>query len=308
MRQAGVAGWMLVSIALVGCGSERSGANAGVAGQSMAAAGAGGLSGAGTGGGSATAGGGVGGTAAPCPEVRQPLRASGTQVELNFAPMLAGKPLVFGEPNAMTGGQISPTNIRFYVSEVALLGADGGPIAVDLVTPAGVPEAYGIHLVNFEEPASLSLHVLAPSGSYTGARFTLGINDACNSGDSNRNGPLSFNSQMAWPHLAGFLFFRYEAQWTPGADAAAAAPPIMIHMGGLVGSVFAPQASVAGTLTVAATGTLTRTIQVSFDEIFRGATSTEDTSNVAFPTPEVIAGERLRRAVPILPIFKLVEP
>jgi hypothetical protein len=215
-----------------------------------------------------------------------------------------------GEPNALAGGQLSPSNIRFYVSEFSLLAGDGSPLAVDLVSSAGLPESYGVHLVNLEDPESMRLRVLAPAGSYTGARFTLGLSDACNSGDSNRNVPLSFNSQMAWPHTAGFLFLRYEAQWLPaaGADAAAPAPPTMIHMGGVVGSVFAPQAIVSGALSVPATGPLTRTIQVSFDEILRGASSAEDTTNVAIPTPEVIAGERLRRAVPTLPIFKFVEP
>jgi hypothetical protein len=221
---------------------------------------------------------------------------------------LAGKPLVVGEPNPVAGGQVSPLNIRFYVSELALLAGDGTAVAVDLVSPDGKPEPYGVHLVNFEEPASASIHVLAPPGSYSGARFTFGINDACNAGGPNRNAPLSANSQMGWPHVAGFLFFRYEAQWLATAEASATAPPSMIHMGGLVGSVFAPQATVAGALVVPATGALARTIQVSFDEIFRGASSTDAVTNVLFPSPEVIAGERLRRAVPTLPIFELAEP
>jgi hypothetical protein len=304
MTRVGTAAGTLLAVALVACGADHAGENAGTA-----AAGGGGLPGAGTSG-SGTAGGGAGGVASPCPEARELLRPGGTQVDFTFAPTLAEKPLALGEANPMTGGQVSPSNVRFYVSELSLLAADGSSLAVDLVSAAGKPEPYGIHLVNLEEPESMHLHVLAPAGTYSGARFTLGINDACNSGDANRDTPLSFNSQMAWPHAAGFLFFRYEAQWTPssGADATTPVPPPMIHMGGVVGSVFAPQATVAGAITVPATGILSRTIQVSFDEIFRGASSTEDASNVPFPTPEVIAGERLRRAVPTLSIFKLAEP
>jgi hypothetical protein len=313
-RQAGPAAWGLVAVALAACGSDHTGVKPGAVGGSTAAAGGGGLggggaSGAGAGGGDA--GGATGGGATnPCPEARQLVRPGGTQVDLAFAPTLAGKPFVFGEPNPMTGGQLSPTNIRFYVSELSLLAVDGSSIAVDLVSSAGTPEPYGVHLVNLEEPGSMVLHVLAPPGSYSGGRFTWGLNDACNSGDSNRGAPLSFNSQMAWPHLAGFLFLRYEAQWTADVSAAATAPvpPTMIHMGGLVGSVFAPQATVTGAFTVPATGSLSRTIQMSFDAIFQGASSSEDASNVLIPTPEVIAGERLRRAVPALPIFTLAEP
>jgi hypothetical protein len=238
------------------------------------------------------------------------VRQGGTPIDLSFAPMLAGKPLVLGEPNDMMGGQVLPSNVRFYVSEVSLLAGDGSALPVDLVTAAGTPEPYGVHLVNLEEPASMNVHLLSPAGSYTGATFTLGINDACNAGDASRDAPLSFNSQMAWPHAAGFLFLRYEAQWKPAVGAAPTAPtpPLMIHMGGIVGSVSAPRATAAGALAVPANGSVTGTIQVSFDEIFRGASSAEDVSNVAFPTPEVIAGDRLRRAVPTLPIFKLVAP
>ena len=52
----------------------------------------------------------------------------------------------------------------------------------------------------------------------------------------------------------------------------------------------------------------TQTIQISFDEIFRGASSTDDTSDLIIPTPEVIAGERLRRNVPSLALFKFAGP
>jgi hypothetical protein len=112
--------------------------------------------------------------------------------------------------------------------------------------------------------------------------------------------------------VAGYLFLRYEAAWTatPGEAETAAPPPSMIHMGGVVGSVFAPQAALVGALIVPATGTVSRTVQVSFDEVFRGASSSEDVSTLPLPfqTPEAIAGERLRRAVPTLNIFKLAEP
>jgi hypothetical protein len=82
----------------------------------------------------------------------------------------------------------------------------------------------------------------------------------------------------------------------------------MIHMGGMIGSISAPQANIAGTLTVPASGNVTRSVEMSFDQIFAGASSSEDVSELpAFSqTPEVIAGERLRRGVSTLPIFTLV--
>jgi hypothetical protein len=239
--------------------------------------------------------------------VRQPLRQDGTQVALKFAPLLGDKPLEVAQPVATAGGQLTPLNLRFYVSELSLIQGDGSNIAVDLLTASGAVVPFGIQLVNFDDPESTSIHFRAPAGTYTGARFTLGMNDACNAGSSGRVAPLSVNSEMVWPHFAGYLFLRYEAQWTTSAPSSTTAPPTVIHMGGIVGSVFAPQASISGTLTVPATGTLARTVQMSFEEIFRGATSSEEVTNV-LPAPEVIAGERLRRVVPTAAIFQLSEP
>lgn len=307
-------GVALACATLAGCGTGPNGVTEGSGSTATA-----GMLGAGTSGTVATNGGassgaagtaGAGEAAPACPEAREPLRVGGTVVELSFAPSLGGKPFVVGEPNPMAGGQVSPLNLRFYVSEPSLVAADGTSLAVDLVSSSGQPEPYGVHLVNFEDPASTSIRFLAPPGSYAGARFTFGINDACNNGDASRSAPLSVNSQMVWPHFAGFLFLRYEAQWLaePGAVAATAPPPSMIHMGGVVGSVFAPQVTVAGALTVPATGAVTRKLDVSFDEIFRGASSADDVSDLPLQGPEVVAGERLRRAAPTLAIFKLAEP
>jgi hypothetical protein len=183
-------------------------------------------------------------------------------------------------------------------------------VPVDLLSQSGAVQPFGIQLVNFDEPASTTLHLKAPPGVYQGAHFTLGTNDACNAGSQNRSAPLSANSEMTWPHLAGYLFLRYEAQWLVGAAGGGTTemPPTAIHMGGTVGKVFAPQAAISGTLNVPADGTLSRNVTVSFDEIFRNANSNEEVTNVLIPDPEVVAGERLRRKVPTSPIFELTDP
>lgn len=205
------------------------------------------------------------------------------------------------------GGEVTPTNVRFYVSEVELLRAEGEPVAVDLVTSTGSVVPYGVQLVDLEATESSTVLMQAPAGSYSGARFTFGINDACNGAGTNQRPPLSANSQMVWPHVAGFLFFRYEALWT-ATDPAVAAPPSMIHMGGVVGSVFAPRAEVKGALVVNATGESSARVHLSLDEIFRGASSTDPVEGLPLPTSEVVAGEHLRQAVPTLPIFSFEAP
>ena len=144
-RLVGTVVAVMGALVLAACGSDDAGtgltaASGGAAGESAL------LPTAGTSG-SATAGGGATGGAAPgCPEARELLRPGGTLVEFDFALSLAGKPLVLGEPNAITGGQLTPSNVRFYVSEFTLLAGDGSSVAVDLVTSAGQPEPYGVHL------------------------------------------------------------------------------------------------------------------------------------------------------------------
>ena len=256
--------------------------------------------------GAAAGGTNAGGTEA-CPQAPSLQQSSGTVVELSFAPTLAGKPLQLAAPNEVAEGTVTPSNARFYVSELALLQGDGSSLAVDLISADGKVEPYGTHLVNLDEPETLTIRTKAPAGEYTGATFTWGINDACNA-SAGLGVPLSFDSQMMWPHVAGFLFLRYEAQWLASASAPGAlGPPSMIHMGGMVGSISAPKARVAGALTVPASGTLARNVQMSFDQIFVGSSSSEDVSDLPpfFQTPEVVAGERLRRGTPTLSVFTL---
>src|SRR5262245_4655415 len=95
-----------------------------------------------------SAGGGSGGapmTNSACVEHVTAQRTQGTVLSLAVSPTLAGKPFSFGQPNAMAdGASLVPLNFRFYISEVQLLPSSGEPIAVDLVTPAGDPEPYGL--------------------------------------------------------------------------------------------------------------------------------------------------------------------
>lgn len=296
-----------LGLGVAACGNSSSPSPTGATTGGQAAGGTGGATA--TSGATAASGTDSGGAmAAACPAAPALHQPSGTMVELTFAPMLGGKPLLILEPNQLTDGTLTPSNARFYVSELALLKEDGTSLPVDLLGADGKPEAYGIHFVNLEEPASLSIRTLAPAGNYNGATFTWGLNDGCNA-SSGLGAPLSFDSQMMWPHVAGFLFLRYEAQWVASPTAPSAlGPPTMIHMGGMVGSISAPKAHVAGTLTVPASGNVTRNVQMSFDQIFTGASSTEDVSDLPqfFQTPEIVAGERLRRGVPTLAVFTLL--
>ena len=298
MRGHGLLGVAVVSAFAAACGGGAAGGMGGAAGGTAGAAG--GVTGAaGLGGG---AGSGVGGASDwnACVEMPAPLRTSGTILQLSIDPMLDGKPFVYGEPNrlgATVTGTVTPLNFRFYVSQVRLLTTTGGSVAVDVVTAAGLPEPYDVHLFNAEDESSRALRVLAPPGTYTGIEFVLGLNNACNTSSMvGRVPPLTDTSQMTWGPL-GYLFLRFEALLSaigPPPDGGAELPQA-IHMGGAPGTLFAPVIRVEGALSVPAGAAVTRSLRVVMEQIFVGATMEADVTTAPLPGGEVINGERLRR-------------
>jgi hypothetical protein len=247
-----------------------------------------------------------------CVEHPTPQRTQGTLLSLSLAPVLSGKPFVFGQPNALVdGSSVVPLNFRFYVSQVQLLRSSGDPVAVDVVSAAGDPEPYGLHLFNAEDDASSTLRVLAPAGQYSGLSFSLGIKLACNQQlPANLDDPLTDASQMTWPHTGGFLFLRYEGRDNPTEASTGESPevPTAVHMGGSIQKELAPSVTVSGALSIPESGTLEKSLSVSMDEIFSGASADIDVSDFAvgiFSTPEAIAGERLRRDLPERHVFSL---
>ena len=312
-RGHGLLGVAFVSAFAVACGGGAAGGMGGTGGTGGAAAGTTGAAGAagtaGTAGLTGGAGSGAGGASDwnACAVMPAPLRTSGTIVELTIDPVLGGQPFVYGEPNRLGAdvtGTVTPLNFRFYVSQVRLLTA-AGSVPVDVVTAAGLPEPYDVHLFNAEDDSSRALRVLAPPGTYTGIEFILGLNSACNTSNmAGRVPPLSETSQMTWGPL-GYLFLRFEALLSsigPPPDGGAA-PPQAIHMGGSPGTLFAPVVRVEGALSVPAGATVTRSLRVVMEQIFAGATMEADVTTAPLPGGEVINGERLRRNAPRLPLF-----
>jgi hypothetical protein len=315
MRGHGLLTVALVSAFAVTCGGGTPG---GIGGTGGAAAGTGGAAGgltgaAGFGGGAGSRGGagsGGGGAAdwSACVETPEPLRSAGTILVLTIDPLLGGRPFVYGEPNRLGAdvtGTVTPLNFRFYVSQVRLLTEAGGSLPVDVVTAAGVPEPYDVHLFNAEDDSSRALRMLVPPGTYTGIEFILGLNTACNTSSmAGRVPPLSETSQMTWGPL-GYLFLRFEALLSSiGAPADGGVTPVgAIHMGGTPGGLLAPVIRVAGALFVPAAATVTASLRVTMEDIFAGATMDADITTAPLPASEVISGERLRRNASRLPLF-----
>ena len=256
----------------------------------------------------------AGGTA--CPEAPAPRWPTGVTMQLTLAPRLAGRPLRFEEANTASDGQVvTPLNLRFYVAVVSLTKADGSaPVAAEIVDDKGAVRPFGIHFYSADTPGSDGLRVRAPAGSYSGITFLLGLDDACDAGQPSRDPPLDYKSQMTSPPPFGYLFLRYAGQTAPPAatdggvpaDAAPESIPTSIDMGGLPGAQLAPAMKVAGPQMLAPGADIQRTLQLSMDELFKGAGIPAPVAPaVAPPGPEAVLGENLRQSAPNLPIFEL---
>jgi hypothetical protein len=294
--------------------------------------------------GSSGAGGsaGAGGTLAEqCPVAPAPRLAAGTVIELPIELTLRGAPILFAEANRVReGGTLTPLDLRFYVSNVALLRDGAEPVPVDIVTSTQAVAPYGVHLFNAEDATSATLRVLAPTGEYGGITFLWGLAQPCNTLDAEGNvAPLSATSGMSWTHT-GFLFFRYEGRYafpTPqssagqggagaGSSAGAGAGvggasvggaggfgnplaiyPRLVHMGGNLEEALAPAIRVQGQVSVPATGPVQKGLRIAMEEIFEGALANVDLTGFvpphADPGEEIIRGEQLRRSLPSLMVF-----
>lgn len=330
-----VMGFLVFALAGAGCASASDPATNGRGGTS----GAGGAVSAGTAGSLSNSGGSGGANSDPggasgitsagasgalteqCPELGVARQPVGTVLELPIQPTLQGKPLRFGESNQLSdGSSLTPLDIRFYVSDVALLRASADPLPVDLVTASGTVEPYGVHLYSADAAESNTLRVLAPPGAYIGIQFLIGLPLPCNqrSPDASK-APLSPTSQMTWPHT-GFLFLRYQGRTTPASTAAnggagGAEPtgsmsgfPPVIHMGGSLTQELAPRVRVNGAFSVPASGSFSTGMHFVLDDVFKGALTDVDLTGFdgpPAPGEEVVLGERLRRNISGLQLFSL---
>ncbi len=293
----------IAAVLPAGCGAN----------SSASAGGHGGGAGGAVGGATAPGPGGAGG-ASSCDPAPTPLRRAGTILELPIDPVYEGRPFVYGEPNMLSADSVvTPLDLRFYLSAVELLTAAGESIPVDIVTTSGAVQPYDVFLFNSEDAGAQTLRLLAPPGSYAGLKVAVGISPACNAGGPvGRVFPLSDGSEMTWPHLAGYLFFRYESRTStgvPGATTTPAGVPLVVHMGADIRNLAVPSAlvfRVPGSISIPAAGSVSRHLRLAMDQVLKGAASQVDVSD--FPAllgEEAVAGERLRRSGASLPLFEL---
>lgn len=162
--------------------------------------------------------------------------ATGTQpVTVRFAAQVNGQPFACGQSYAGVGttrSTITPSDYRFYVSEVALVDDAGRAVPVSLVQD-GIWQIDNIALLDFENGSgpcrngttgmNTEVRGTVPAGRYVGLRFTLGVPFSRNHGDPTvAPSPLNLTA-MFWNWQGGYKFVKFDTA-TAGQPSTVAPP------------------------------------------------------------------------------------
>ena len=143
-------------------------------------------------------------------------------VDIEFAALVNGDAFVCGQSYTGVGtGQttITPTDFRFYVSDVRLISADGTEQIVELEQGDGW-QLDDVALLDFENgqgpcvngtaATNTSVRGTVPAGSYTGIQFTLGVPADLNHADQTiAPAPLDLTA-LFWSWNGGYKFARMD--------------------------------------------------------------------------------------------------
>jgi len=152
--------------------------------------------------------------------------STGTRrVTIRFRAEVSGEPFACGRSYDNQGTppvSATPSDLRMFVHQVRLIGADGSdtPVQLDTRESWQVPEAA---LIDFEDAqgacvngnagTNLELTGTVPAGSYTGVAFKNGLPPALNHGDpALAPAPLRNAPAMLWTWAQGYKFLVAELQ------------------------------------------------------------------------------------------------
>ena len=176
-------------------------------------------------------------------------------VTLRFAAQVNGQPFACGQRYADIGttrSTTTPSDLRFYVSELALVDEAGRAVPVTLAQD-GMWQLDNLALLDFEDGSGPCRNGTAgtnsevrgsvPAGRYTGLRFTLGVPFARNHGDpTTAPAPLNLTA-LFWNWQGGYKFVKFDtaSSGLSGAHAMAggghgggAASGFSVHLGSTV--------------------------------------------------------------------------
>ncbi|GEM44586.1 MbnP family protein [Deinococcus cellulosilyticus] len=119
------------------------------------------------------------------------------------------------------GNEYTFDQVKFYLSEVALVKADGSELPLD-----------GLRLLDFNRSTGTQnieiFRAEVPADTYKGLRFSIGVPRALNHTDPTlQDAPLGVDSGMAWAWNPGYVFFKLEGKFLKGG----AQQPFSLHLG-----------------------------------------------------------------------------
>jgi len=126
-------------------------------------------------------------------------------VELRVSLRVGEQPLQFGQTYQTPQGlRYQIDLLKFYISEVALVRADGREVRVE-----------GLTLAEFKRDGPTQrvgvMRMEVPPGQYRGLRFNVGVPRELNHLDAGTQQlPLGVNSGMYWAWNPGYIFYRLE--------------------------------------------------------------------------------------------------
>jgi uncharacterized repeat protein (TIGR04052 family) len=143
-------------------------------------------------------------------------------IELKFSAQVNGQPFSCGQSYTDIGttkSTITPSDFRFFVSEVELLDAQGRATPL-VLTQDKTWQVENVALLDFENgtgpcrngtvATNTSVRGTVPSGKYTGIRFTLGVPFNLNHVDpTTAPAPLS-STAMFWTWQGGYKFLKVD--------------------------------------------------------------------------------------------------
>jgi uncharacterized repeat protein (TIGR04052 family) len=127
---------------------------------------------------------------------------------------------------------VVPQDLRFYVSDVRLVAADGSTVPVTL-DDDGAWQAKGVALLSWCADGKADVHDVVGGtvarGAYRGVRFALGVPDELNHADATvAEAPLNVTG-MYWSWNAGYKFLRFDMRTS--RDDGSAASTWLVHLG-----------------------------------------------------------------------------
>ena len=154
-----------------------------------------------------------------CAQTKPP---TSQHVEISFAGKLGDKPFACGSRYENVGtkkSMVTPQDLRFFVSDIALVTSDGTVVPVTL-TQDGIWQYKSVALIDLEDGSgacrngNAAIHKVVsgsvPPSRYVGLRFNVGIPFELDHGDTlAAPSPLNMTA-MFWSWQSGYKFIRAE--------------------------------------------------------------------------------------------------